>query len=36
MDFTVDDLTLYYINPPPPKLEALEEYREDRFLIPQL
>jgi len=22
--------------PPPPKLEALEEYREDRFNIPQL
>ena len=36
MDFTVDDATLNYVNPPRPKLEALEEYREDRFSIPQL
>jgi len=36
MDFTVDEATLNYVNPPPPKLEALEEYREDRFNIPQL
>lgn len=31
MDFTVDDTVLNYINPPIPKLEAIEEYREDRF-----
>jgi len=36
MDFTVDEATLNYVNPPRPKLEALEEYREDRFSIPQL
>lgn len=36
MDFTVDEKTLNYINPPPPLLEALEQYREDRFAIPQL
>jgi len=36
MDFTVDQGTLNYINPPPPKLEALEAYKEDRFAIPQL
>ena len=27
MDFVVDDATLNYINPPPPKLDALEEDR---------
>lgn len=36
MDFTVDNSTLNYINPPIPKLEALEEVRADRFAIPQL
>lgn len=36
MDFTVDQATLNYIDPVPPKLDALEEYREDRFAIPQL
>jgi hypothetical protein len=36
MDFTVDNSTFNFINPPLPKLEALEEYREDRFAIPQL
>jgi len=36
MYFTIDDTTLNYTNPPNPKLEALEEYREDRFSIPQL
>jgi len=36
MDFTVDEAILNYVPPPPPKLEALEEYREDRFNIPQL
>jgi len=34
MDFTVDYSTLNYINPPIPKLEALEEFRTDRFSIP--
>jgi hypothetical protein len=34
MDFTVDNSTFNFINPPLPKLEALEEYREDRFAIP--
>lgn len=36
MDFSVDESTLNYINPPIPKLEALESYRNDRFAIPQL
>ncbi len=36
MDFTVDRATLNFITPQPPKLEALEEFREDRFTIPQL
>jgi len=36
MDFTVDNSTLNYINPPIPKLEALEQPRNDRFAIPQL
>ena len=36
MDFTVDKKTLNFITPPPPPLEALEEYREDRFSIAQL
>ena len=36
MDFTVDNSTFNFINPPLPKLEALEEFRVDRFAIPQL
>jgi hypothetical protein len=36
MDFTVDNSTFNFINPPLPKLEALEEFRTDRFAIPQL
>jgi hypothetical protein len=36
MDFTVDESTLNFINPPIPKLEALEEIHDDRFVIPQL
>lgn len=36
MDFTVDNSTLNYINPPVPKLEALEDVQKDRFAIPQL
>jgi len=36
MDFTVDKKTLNFITPDPPKLEALEEFREERFAIPQL
>ena len=36
MDFTVDNSTLNYINPPIPKLEALEDWRNDRLCIPQL
>lgn len=34
MDFTVDESTLNFINPPIPKLEALEEIHDDRFVIP--
>ena len=34
MDFTVDNKTFNFINPPLPNLEALEEYRVDRFSIP--
>ena len=34
MDFTVDSTVFNYIDPPVPKLEALEEYRTDRFSIP--
>ncbi len=34
MDFSVDETTLNYINPPIPKLEALESYQTDRFAIP--
>lgn len=34
MDFTVDNSTLNYINPPIPKLEALEDKRPDRFAVP--
>lgn len=34
MDFTVDNTVFNYIDPPVPKLEALEEYRTDRFSIP--
>jgi len=36
MDFTVDHSVLNYIDPPVPKLEALEECFTDRFSIPQL
>lgn len=36
MDFHVDKGVLNYITPPPPKLESLEESREDRFQIPKL
>jgi hypothetical protein len=36
MDFTVDNSTFNFINPPLPKLDALEEYSSDRFAIPQL
>lgn len=36
MDFTVDNCTLNYINPPIPKLEELEDFRTDRFAIPQI
>lgn len=36
MDFTVDNSTLNYINPPVPKLDALEDYQCERFAIPQL
>ena len=36
MDFTVDNSTLNYINPPVPKLDALEDRHCDRFTIPQL
>lgn len=36
MDFTVDQGVLNFINPPPPKLPALEEINNERFSIPQL
>jgi len=36
MDFTVDKKTLNFITPAPPKLESLEEFRVERFAIPQL
>ena len=36
MDLTVDEKTLNFIVPPPPKLEALEELHDDRFSIAQL
>ena len=36
MDFTVDNSTINYVNPPIPKLEALEDWRNDRLCIPQL
>ena len=32
----MDKKTLNFITPDPPKLEALEEFREERFAIPQL
>lgn len=34
MDFTVDHTVFNYIDPPVPKLDALEEFRSDRFSIP--
>jgi hypothetical protein len=36
MDFTVDNATLNFINPPLPKLEELEDNHNDRFALPQL
>jgi hypothetical protein len=36
MDFTVDNCTQNYINPPVPKLEALEDIRKERFTVPQI
>lgn len=36
MDFTVDQSVLNFINPPLPKLEALEQHWNDRFAMPQL
>ena len=36
MDFSVDEGVLNYINPKPPKQQALEEHRIDRFSVPQL
>ena len=36
MDFFVDKKILNYIDPPPPKLAAMEEDKPSRFNIPQL
>lgn len=36
MDFTQSLDTLNYINPPVPKLDALEDHHSSRFTIPQL
>jgi hypothetical protein len=36
MDFTVSTDTLNYINPPVPKLPALEQHHTQKFSIPQL
>ena len=36
MDFCVDEKIMNYIEPPPEKLPALEEVRQDRFSISQL
>lgn len=36
MDFTVDQGTLNYITPPPPKYEAREELLAERFSVPQI
>ena len=36
MDFTVDNSIRNFDTPIPPKLEAMEDRREDRFSIPQL
>lgn len=36
MDFSVDHTTLNFINPPRPKLPALEQFSSSRFSIPML
>lgn len=36
MDFVVDESYQNYIDPPPPKLDAMEEVRDDRFTVPEL
>jgi hypothetical protein len=36
MDFTVDHTVLNYIDPPIPKLEAMEQTTKDKFSIPQM
>lgn len=36
MDFVVDKSFHNYIDPPPPKLDAMEEARANRFSVPQL
>ena len=36
MDFCVDEKILYFVEPPPPKLPPLEEFRPDRFSADQL
>ena len=36
MDFTVDEEIMNYIEPPPEKLAAMEQVRNDRFSITQL
>ena len=36
MDFVVDESYQNYIDPPPPKLDAMEEVLEDRFAVPEL
>jgi len=33
MDFTVDNSTYNYINPPVPKLDAIEDHVKERFNI---
>jgi hypothetical protein len=36
MDFTVDHSVLNYIDPPIPKLDAMENSSRERFSIPQM
>jgi hypothetical protein len=36
MDFFVDKSYRNYIDPPPPKLDSMEEVRSNRFNVPQL
>lgn len=36
MDFTVNGEVMNFITPPPPKLEAMEDRRDNRFTVPQL